>query len=162
MLFRSAHDALQIWRRALVEANLRNIAPRFGATATAELNSTKNHSHTSIQAGRFILTESAVETPGQVVRKAEFRATYARYNQFSFFDDTSPPQEGAPIYCILLHGVSDDPRVPLFVQIKFPGPDCRGYIEGNTIDLFAEFQEETAVLRKATPMPKKAGKSEVA
>lgn len=140
-----AHDLRPYARRAHFEAGLRDIAGRHrGVVASVHRNKAKNWSHTHIRCGQLVLTESAVEFPAQIVRHAEFRKTYARSNQFLLFESAVPPSADAPLYCILLHGVSSDPRVPLFARIVFPLPHCGGYVEGSSIDLLALFKGEMA------------------
>lgn len=152
-----AHDVLPHYRRALFEAGLKDLAPRHkGVAASTHTNKAKNCNHVLTRCGQVVMTESAVEFATQVVRYAEFRGTYARSNQFLLFDSAPPPSPDAPLYCILRHGVSDDQRVPLFVNIGFPTPDCKGCVEGSTIDLLAEFKDELAQAKKAPSRAKGA------
>jgi len=161
-----AHDLRPHYRRALFEAGLRDVAQRYSTVkATTKRNRMRNYSHTYIRCGRVLLTESAVESPDQMIRRAEFRATYARYNQLFLWDKPLPPPATAPLYAVLIHGASTDPRQPLFARIKFPGPDCAGYIEGNCIDLFEMFKEDVVKRQKrleSTPKPKLVEKPETA
>jgi hypothetical protein len=148
-----AHDLRPYCRRAHFEAGWRDTAARHkgqGVVASAHHNKANNWNHTHVRCGQVVLTQSAVEFPTQMVRHAEFREGYARSNQLSLFDPAVPPSPDAPLYCILLHGVSDDPRIPLFVRIVFPTPDCSGYVEGSSIDLLAEFKDEMKQTRKVS------------
>lgn len=135
-----AHDLRPHERRAFVETGLRDVAGRYGAVASAQPNCIGNCNHTEIRFGPVILTASFVETPNTVVRSAEFRKTFARSNQLYLFESPAPPSFDDPLYCILLHGVSDDPRKPHFIQIRFPTPDCEGYVPGSMINLLREFE----------------------
>lgn len=136
-----ARDLRPFYRWVQLRADLRGIAQRFkGVRATAE------RYHTLLSTGRVILTASAVEGPGNLVRPALYRQTYASSSQLDLFiKDTAPPDD-AQLYAILLHGPDPaEPRQPLFGQVAFPDKACLSYV--HEIDLFSRFEALVGSLR---------------
>lgn len=128
------------WRRAMIESHWRQLAKRFdGVTAESRPNQSNTAIHTLIVSNRVHLTESKVDTQGQMVQYAIFRDTYARDNQGQLWGDPDPPHPGAPLYGIVTHSPSNKPRIPLFVDIGFPTPDCVTYVD--RVQLFSMFPE---------------------
>jgi hypothetical protein len=140
-----AHDTRPHIRRALIEQDVRNTARRFPhMAACAQPNSVNNCYHTEIRAGRVVLTISAVDNPEAIVREARFRLTYASEYQsampFMQQDNVEPMTERS-VYAIVIHGPNPrERRLPGFVQIVFPVPDCTAYVAGR-IDLLAEYPD---------------------
>jgi len=136
-----ARDLRPFYRWVQLRTDLRGIAQRFrGVGATAE------RYHTLLAAGRVILTASAVEGPGDLVRPALYRQTYASSSQLDLFIKDTPPPDDAQLYAILLHGPDPtEPRQPLFAQIAFPDKACQSYV--HEIDLFSRFSALVESLR---------------
>jgi hypothetical protein len=132
-----AHDLRPHARRAKIEARIRDLANSYpGMAATVEPNITKTNYHTRIVSKNVILTVNHVKHPNEMVRRAEFRNTYARSPQRDLFTEDAPAPEGGYLYAILLHGESKrNPKRPDFMLIGFPDAECKSYIY--QIDLFA-------------------------
>jgi hypothetical protein len=133
-----AHDVFSHVRRAHFQGDWRRTAQPFDRLhAAAVRNKSKNAYHTRVTAGRVILTESAVCSPGDVPRSAHFRKTYARRAQtaFPWQGIESKPAPDAPLYALLIHGPTRAGRVavPEFAFIGFPTPECDDYV--SRIDL---------------------------
>jgi hypothetical protein len=155
-----AHDLYPIVRRAMLERNLRARLSRYRETtsSTPELNAIGNCYHTELRSGRIILTVSAVETPGVVVRDAEFRKTLSQNPQAEMFNQPEPPPEDACLYAILLHGPLGGGMLssPGFIQVAFPDQYCESYVDRfNLLEEFPVLRAEidklprVAVERKA-------------
>ena len=132
-----AHDLCPHVRRAKIECRVRELASAFpGITATAEPNAAGTSYHTRVVSHGVTLVINHVAQPTDMVRRAEFRNTYARLAQGSLFEPDEPPPQDGMLFAILLHGASKrDPRRPDFVQVAFPDAECKHYI--HRIDLFA-------------------------
>jgi len=140
-----AHDARPHVRRAYIEQDVRNAARRFTEmAASVPPNVTNNSYHTEIRAGRVVLTVSAVDNPETIVREARFRLGYAGEWQsampFMEQDDVQPMSERS-VYAIAIHGPNPhDRKLPGFIHIAFPVPDCSTYLAGR-IDLLSEYPD---------------------
>lgn len=132
-----AHDLCPHVRRAKIEYKARDLANAFqGLKASVEPNAAGTSFHTRIVSQNVTLVINYVHQPTDMVRRAEFRNTYARLAQGSLFEPDEPPPPDGMLFAILLHGASKkDPRRPNFVHIAFPDADCRYYI--HRIDLCA-------------------------
>ena len=150
-LWQQAHDARGDLRRAMIERNLRNLVQRFQATSQAqEPNQTGSSYHTCIRANRIILTQSLAESPYHVVQNASFRKSYAEQSQFELFARADRPQIG-DLYALILHGPEKGkggkPSRPAFMTVVFPTNDCKSYVIGARIDLFARFAPLAQAIR---------------
>jgi hypothetical protein len=140
-----AGNVLPFVRRAMIEAQLREIArsfPEIAATARRSPESAWNH--TLVICGRVALTESTVSQPEENVRPSIFRQQYsARDNVRHLFPEMEPdePAPDSMLYGILLHGRSEQGSNILgFARIRFPKENVDGYQPGS-IDLFQEFPQ---------------------
>jgi len=153
-----AHDLYPILRRSMVERNLRARLNRYReTTSTTELNAIGNCYHTELRSGRVVLTVSAVESPGEVVRDAVFRKTLSQNPQGHLFRKREAPPEDARLYAILLHGPLGGGllRSPAFIRIAFPDPDCEVYVDSfNVLDLFPVLRTEMDKLPKVVERKK--------
>lgn len=137
-----AHDARPHVRRAYIEQDVRNAAQRFTEIASSvPPNSANNCYHTEIRAGRVVLTISAVDKPETIIREARFRFAYANEWQsampFMEQDDFEPASERS-VYAVAIHGPNpQDGKLPGFIHVVFPTPDCSAYLAGR-IDLLRE------------------------
>jgi hypothetical protein len=125
-------------RRALIEERWPLVAQRHrssGVWASYQSNQRRTSYFTQVVCGRVVLTQSCVDTPETIVRRAEFRNTLARSNQRDLFGDDPPPLPSDPLYALLIHGENQRRRQPYFAHVVFPAPDCRSYLA--RIDLFA-------------------------
>lgn len=134
-----AHDLLPHYRRAMFESEWRKIAKEFPEVrASFKTNKTKNAWHTRIKCGKVILTVSAVESPGEMVRYADFRKTLAERQTDLFRAVNCDDNEDGCYYAILLHGhMGNDLSKPGFAEFGVPDNECQGYLE--RINLFLEF-----------------------
>lgn len=134
-----AHDLLPHYRRAMFESEWRKIAKSSPELrASFETNKTKNAWHTRIRCGKVILTASAVESPGEIVRYADFRKTLAENQTDLFRDQNNQPDKEGHYYAILLHGPLDnDLSKPGFAEFGIPDMEFQQYLE--RINLFSEF-----------------------
>ncbi len=133
-------------RRAKIEGYLRDAADlTSGLTGTAVKPKGQNWWHTEIRGGPIVITESAVASPGAMVKEADFRYELAQTNHPTLWaaddDDTE-----TPIYGVLIHSRShwDDPKerakaahLPGSCNLAFPDVDLEGYL--CRIDLFERF-----------------------
>lgn len=151
------HDLFPIYRRAILERELRGAAARNGLSASPQRNHKKTSSFSRIASGRVIMTASAVRESREVVRYAEFRRSLARSSQLPLFGEAEPIDPHAPLYAILLHGPGavdpdSDGAVstarPGFVDIVFPAPivgskEGIAYIE-DRVDLLMRYPDVIA------------------
>lgn len=147
-----AHDLRGHLRRAMFERNWRTLATRYlDLSASAVRNHRRTSYYTQIVSGCVVLTESAVETPEAMVRKAVFRQTLARSAQMVMpFVEHDLPAPDALLYAILLHGPADESTSsPGFVHIAFPSKDCSTYLD--RIDLLKRYPNIAAEVRTDVP-----------
>jgi hypothetical protein len=127
-----SHDFRGHLRRSLIEERWPAVAERH-ADDGVRVSYQPNHARTSYYAqvvcGQVVLTQSCVETPETIVRRAEFRNTLARSNQPGLFGDDPPPIPTAPLFALLIHGEDHQRRHPYFADVVFPDPDGRCYLE---------------------------------
>lgn len=153
-----AHDLYPIIRRAMFERNWRARLSRYDVGLTSESNAIGNCFHTELRAGRVVLTVSAVEAPGEIVREAVFRTGLARGSQLDLFLEPEPPPADAVLYAILLHGPLGGGLLPSpgFIQVGFPASDCNQYVDRfNLLDHFPVLQAEIDKLPKPEVQRKK-------
>ena len=125
-----AHDYRGHRRRALIEQGIPGIAARHadqGVSAVYRPNHCNTSYFAQVTSDRVLFTQSCVETPEAVVRRAEFRKTLARSCQPRLFDADEPPPD-SPIYAIAIHGEDHRQRDPYFIDIVVPGMDCDHYV----------------------------------
>ena len=67
-------------RRSMIEGAFRDVANRHGLIARVKYN-TKRNSHTEIEGGKFVLTQSVSMGPKLLPRSAVFRTLDALHNQ---------------------------------------------------------------------------------
>lgn len=134
------HDLLPHLRRAFIEQDLRALAQRFaGVTASPELNGSRNSYHTKVVMGSVVLTESCVDSPQSLPRRAEFRLGYSQLQWALFpFDELETPLTPY-VYAVLLHGPDPrNPSRPSFAHIAFPDTAGEGCLD--RIDIFARHE----------------------
>ena len=142
-----AHDLLGFTRRAKVEANLRGVAKLFPDTMTAkDVKASKGPwNHVEVHSGPVVLTASTVTNPGDMVDRAEFRASLAYETNALRFDLEGEGQadpDDLPLYAILLHSRfrttrSEDHQyvyLPGSAYLAFPNEGCDHYL--HTVNLF--------------------------
>ena len=136
-----AHDLRPYYRWIQLRSDLRGVADRF-----AGVQATPEPYHTLLTIGRILLTASPVDGPGELVRRSNYRTTYANSSQLELFEKNEPPPDDAQFYAILIHGQDpNEPRQPLFAQIAFPDKNLDSYV--HKIDLFSRFQSLVDSLR---------------
>jgi hypothetical protein len=139
-------------RRAMFDRDWRTLAGKFGSdgiTATIEPNKSENFHFTRINAGRIIITAALVDDRYEMVRRAEYRATYARSCFRSLFGDDAP-SETAPLYAILIHAprTCEGLAFPKFIDLVFPEPEQKIYahrirlLERGFVDVPSGVEEE--------------------
>jgi hypothetical protein len=134
------HDFRGHVRRKEIEKNWPGVATKYqsdGVYVSYQLNRRKTAYFTQVSCGRVILTESYVATPETIVRRADFRKTFARSNQPTLFGDDHPPLPADPLYALLIHGEDNKARHPYFADIVFPDPTVSTYLA--RIGLFSVF-----------------------
>lgn len=138
-----AHDLRSHMRRAKLEYQVRELVRNFpDIVAEVEKNKKKTSFYTKLKNKRVVLTISAVNHPNTIVRRAEFRETYARNAQLSLFDPEPVPPPDALLYAILLHGPDSlEPSRPGFINVVFPNKNCKAYV--GSIDLMLKFNTLT-------------------
>ena len=96
--------------------------------------------YVQVNAGKVVLTASYVKDPGSVPRQAVFRKTLARDNgPWLFSDMEEEVSDDIPLYAILIHAPKyGNPRIPEFVNIRFPLENCKRWAPGK-IDLLSMF-----------------------
>lgn len=125
--------------RNKVERNIRVACVALpGATVRVELNAAKNSRHVVVRAGRLIITASAVESRYTIVRRAEFRESFAVSNRLWLFDEPEEDRTGKPQYLLILHGPSGVQGEPGFIDLVPPSADFDGYLEEARINLIRE------------------------
>jgi hypothetical protein len=140
-----AANVLPFVRRAMIEAQLREIAQLFpNMTAAARQSPESAWYHTLVMCGRIALTESTVGHPDEVVRPSLFRQQYSSRDNIKYLLPEMEPEAPTPdsvLYGILLHGKSHEGAHKLgFAKIRFPKENVEGYQPG-IIDLFLEFPQ---------------------
>jgi len=159
-----AHDLYPIERRAMLERNWRGRLSRYSnIEVSVQPNASGNCFHTEVKAGRVVMTVSAVEAPGDIVREAVFRKSLAQESQLEMFMEPEPPPDDSMLYALLLHGPLGGGLLasPAFIHIAFPGRDCDKYIDRfNLLDYYpllhaemtkqpaAEIERKKPVLRR--------------
>jgi hypothetical protein len=142
----AGHDLLPYERRAYVENNLLGLAKRYKLTRpTPQLNKARNSFHVELLSGGCVLTASAVESRGEMVRHAIFRETLARHRQGQLFNQEPDAAPGATLYGIILYGApdkDDNQSFPGFVVVAFPDRFCERYV--SEVDLMSRFRAEHA------------------
>lgn len=126
------HDLLPVYRRALIEGGLRNIARRHGAQVDARTNVHGGAYHSVVEFNEVVFTESAAaEGRGgrRVPQTAIFREHYADgRDQLDFFKRNDVVIKDR-VYGLVIHGPRDCyAPAPEFLFFGFPRRDCRGYI----------------------------------
>jgi hypothetical protein len=154
-----AHDLYPIVRRSMFERNWRARIKRHAqVTMAVEPNAIGNCFHTEMRSGRVVVTVSAVEAPGEIVREAVFRTGLAQESQLELFLEPEPPPDDASLYAILLHGPlrSGILASPGFIHVGFPGSDCNHYVDRfNLLDYYPILQAEIDKLPKVAPQERK-------
>ena len=126
-----AHDFRGHVRRAKIEERWPAVAQRYakeGVRCSYQLNHKRTSYFTRITFGRVILTQSYVNTPKSIIRRAEFRRTLARPNYRGFFELDPPPLPDDPLFALLIHGEDWKRRLPYFADIVFPDRHCQKYL----------------------------------
>ncbi|HVF59555.1 MAG TPA: hypothetical protein VNJ70_07075 [Thermoanaerobaculia bacterium] len=146
-----AHDIYPQIRRVMFERNWRGRISRYpGVTLEAMPNAIDNCYHGELTAGRVVMTVSAVESPGKVVREAVFRTGLARDSQMNLYGEAAPPPAAAALYAILVHGpLGFMLPSPGFLHVAFPASDCDSYVDRfNLLDYFPVLRAELEGLPK--------------
>jgi hypothetical protein len=141
------HDLLPQLRRLTADRNILHIAGRHsGIIVRSEWNAGKNCFHVRVHCHRVVLTFSSARYPGEFVREAIFREQYARSCQLQLFHPEYPPVVEGDLYGILLHGADRRrPGYPAFLQVAFPDPDLKTYLD-EPIDLLRRFPDVKQLL----------------
>lgn len=134
-----AFDLYPNVRRAMFERNWRTRMTRYrDVQIEPTLNYGGNCHHTEMRRGAIVLTSSAVESPGTLVRHAIFRESLAQSSQLELFQELLKRPAKGSLYAILLHGPTGIMlREPQFIQVAFPANDLSSYVENTHIDLLA-------------------------
>lgn len=123
-------------RRSYVERYLRSAAKRHGLFTKTEYCNNGSCPHTIIASGEFFLTAHFVKSSSEIVRPAEYRGDYFRDSQqkLAFLcnedgedSELLTPTLDDPAYVFIIHGESDDPRFPSFVDVVAPINNCTQY-----------------------------------
>jgi hypothetical protein len=139
-------NVLGFYRRGKLEANLRDAALAFpGVGSRTQKADHSNWNHIEVVGGPVVLTEHAVQVPGELVSHAEWRAALAASNQQRLWSKNPIPDD-APLYVLLLHSASHwlTPaeatkygHLPQSCHLAYPSPDLESY--QHTINLFMLF-----------------------
>lgn len=132
-------DKYPLDRRALIETALYNLVSRYsGMRALERTNECKNYHHVEITCGRIVMIPAAVESYGDLVRKAIYRHALANDAQQAFegFKRDEEPVPNNALLAVVLYGPSSayprqrDEATPGFVVVRFPARGFTGYGEG--------------------------------
>lgn len=145
-----ARDLKSHYCRAVFETEWRRLSNQYpGIKAESRLNRAGNYSHTYVKAGRIFLTASAVTSPENKPRRAEFRDFYNANGQLKLFEPNNATDE-EDIYAILLYGPPQS-VAPGFVTIAFPSNHWHTYVE--RINLLALYPGTiSTIVPKAEPI----------
>ena len=130
-----AHDALGVYRRAMIESSLRELASKYPQIdANVYRNHRKTQNYTELRAGRVVFTESCLHFPQSPVRHADFRAMKSRTLQHSFecIQPDTAIDDGA-VFAILGHGPKPGKMFLRdwsnlgFAFVGFPTIDCEAW-----------------------------------
>ena len=127
------------YREALLEKTAINLGLDFHAAP----NAARNCRHLSIKSNNWTLTAHHVSGPGQLPRKARYRAAYAQsmnYDLFEGFEDNDNvlPSIGGHVY--LLHdGVGASLEA---ISLTIPTPDLRAVLYAEPLELVSSFEVE--------------------
>jgi hypothetical protein len=110
--------------RAKVERNLhQSFSGVVGVTVRFDLNASRNSRHLVIEIGRLVITESMVDTPWTMVRRAEFRETLAQSAQGDLFASSDDGPIRSKLYLLIVHGPGGA-SAPAFIDIVPPTANC--------------------------------------
>jgi hypothetical protein len=134
------------YRRGKLESLLRDAAAAFPGVSSRTCKADhSNWNHVEVLGGPVLLTEHAVQFPGELVTHADWRDTLAESNQQYLWKKTTP-REDAPLYVLLLHSAShwlvpatavQYGHLPQSCHLAFPSPDLDGY--QHVVNLFMLF-----------------------
>jgi len=123
-----AHDVKSHYCRGIFETEWRKLSNQYpGIKAESRRNKARNYSHTYVKAGRIFLTASAVTSPENKPRRADFRDVYSGNGQLKLFEQDNLTDE-EDIYAILIYGPPQS-VAPAFVKVAFPSNHCHSYVE---------------------------------
>ncbi len=168
MLPGARRDKYPLTRRAMIETSLYNLAYRYqdqGMHAIERKNEGKNYSHVEITCGRLVIIPAAVETQGDLVRKAVYRFQLAKDPQAAFDlmgieQDCEPAIPPDALLAVILYGPrSSYPQeqhdaTPDFVVVRFPMRGFGRYAEGR-LDLLkglTDYERDRQEPRKPVPL----------
>jgi hypothetical protein len=141
-----AENLLGFARRAKVEEYLRGTADLFPDMSWSVERPSGPWYHTEVRSGPMVLTASAVQAPGDMVDKADFRASLAVENDAQLFPEDEPVEDDHPLYAILVHSRfnSGDPQeaqryahLPGSAYLVFPTKGFSHYL--HRINLFDRY-----------------------
>lgn len=125
------------------EALLEKTAINLGLDFHAAPNAARNCRHLSIKSNNWTLTAHHVSGPGQLPRKARYRAAYAQSMNYDLFEgfeenDNVLPSVGGHVY--LLHdGVGASLEA---ISLTIPTPDLRAVLYAEPLELVSSFEVE--------------------
>lgn len=129
--------------RAHVQAEIRRAAKATtGMRYKVCQNSAGTSSFTVVRAGRVVLTASAVQSPGQMPREAEFRTNLALSPQITLSELLEPEpvrsDELTPIYGLITHARGAEQKVS---DVRIVIPDETARVALCTLSLKTELEE---------------------
>jgi hypothetical protein len=139
--YSEVHDLAPHCIRACLERALRARGRQYEAKVSAKRNRKGTAFHSVVTFGPVLITASRVATPETIVRRAEFRKTYAMSQQLDLFDPQPHPDPFRYLYALLIYGPDPSKRYPIgFAEIVFPLSNGLGYAD-ERINLCAKFPE---------------------
>lgn len=151
-----AENLLGFARRAKVEEYLRGTADLFPDMSWSVERPSGPWYHTEVRSGLMVVTASAVQTPGDMVDKADFRVSLAvENNALQLFPEDEPVEDDRSLYAILVHSRyrSLDPEeaqryahLPGSAYLVFPSNGFSHYL--HRINLFDRYP---ALVRSLEP-----------
>lgn len=138
-----SREAQPYLRWLYCEALLEKSAINLGLDFHAAPNAARNCRHLTITSQNWTLTTHHVNGPGQLPRKARYRATYAQSMNYDLFEGVEEnenviPTVGGHVY--LLHdGVGASLEA---VSLTIPTPDLRAVLYAEPLELVTSFEVE--------------------
>jgi len=158
-----AHDLIGQERHYIFQAKLPKIAQECGMSCPAVPNSRHTAYYRLIRTGRFMLTASAVKSPRETPRFAEFRKKLAAVNnlmvqrvlEFMPLAEIQDNDTGM-FSAIIIHGPHPtNPAWPGFVQLGIPSPRRQKWVFCESLDYILEaYKVDTAAVAAETLLDK--------
>lgn len=109
-------------RWGAIETELYSLGAAHGMEVEWKPNAANSSHHVELRVGRFVITVSKTEGPGQLPVDADFRRTLIEATQPRLFEDRLIPSDGY-IYALVVHGPVEDKGEVGFIQALFPDRD---------------------------------------